>query len=342
MKQTYKRLLQLLPVIVAAVAVVVYALSFLPFTAGRMARTVALVERVEYYRICVDGRAVAWFGGVDDSLRAEGLVLPGDSGAVTRSYVSGIWVDKYPFFPSCPGLMLVPGGDSLRRVRFSEASKQPQLVVAKAVTGLTADSLPRAGRIGELDYYMCVHNVNDDGYNVMAAFTAKEKAAKTEADSLLLLLRRASRSRRLAVERVTSYALLYTDTAGRTVRKACREITKGGSGAFALLQTADGEKPRGAVSVYLHQWLTPETASGDSLTVAAMVGCAACGYAPAGARPALTGGKADGRGGHDVPPLLAPDGAAVFSRSGRFEGVSVGGRIVRPRSFGYGLKHLLQ
>lgn len=340
MKKSHKRLLQLLPATVAAVAVFVYALSFVPLSAGRMARTVALVERVEYYRICADGRAVAWFSGIGDSLRADGLALPGDSAAVTRTYMNGVWVDKYPFFPSCPGLLLVARGDSLRRAWWTAAAAEPLGVVEKAVEQLAADSLPRAGRIEELDYYMRIHNVNDDGYNVMAARTAAELTAKTAADSLLKLLRTASTARRLAVERVTAYTLLYNDTAGRIVRKACSEVYADGKNGFALLQTADREKPDGAVAVYLHQWLTPESGAGDSVTVAAMAGCTAYGYTPEEARRTLTGGMADGRGGHDVPPLLAPDGAAVFSRHGWLEGVCVDGRIVRPRRFGYGLKHL--
>lgn len=341
MKRNVKITLQLLPAVVGAVAVFVYLLSFVPLSAGRMARSVALVERVEYYRICADGRPVAWFRALGDSLRPCGLVLPGDSAAVTRGYASGVWVDRYPFLPSCPGLLLVAWGDSAGRARLSAAAAGPRSVVAEAIARLAADSLPRVRRLGELDYYMRVHNVNDDGYNVMAGRAAAERAAKAGADSLLGLLRRASGARRLAVERVTAYTLLYNDTAGNVCRKACTELTAGGRGEFALLQTADHEKPSGAVSVYLHQWFTPETGRGDSLTVAAMAGCASYGYSPAGARAALTRGTADGRGGHDVPPLLAPDGAAVFSRHGWFEGFSVGGRIVRPRRFGYGLNRLL-
>lgn len=341
MKRNVKIMLQLLPAIVVAAAVFIYLLSFVPLPDGRMARSVALVERVAYYRICADGRTVAWFGSLGDSLSADGLVLPGDSAAVSRGYANGVWVDKYPFFPSCPGLMLVAWGDSLQRVRLSAAAAGPRAVVERAVARLAADSMPRVRRLGELDYYMRVHNVNDDGYNVMAERAAAERTANAAADSLLRLLRGASAARSLTVERVTAYTLLYNDTAGNVCRKACAMLAEDMSGGFALLQTADREKPSGAVSLYLHQWLTPESDTGDSITVAAMAGCASYGYSPSVVRPVLTGGAADGRGGHDVPPLLAPDGAAVFSRCGWFEGFSMGGRIVRPCRFGYGLKHLL-
>ena len=132
-KLTYKKVLQSLPVALAAIAVVIYALSFLPRSAERMRRAVALVERVSYYRVCADGKPVAWFRELGDSLRPVGLSPSADSTVVTVSHVTAAWVDKYPFIPSCPGLLLVANADSMAHKRLSAAGGNVRPVLENAI-----------------------------------------------------------------------------------------------------------------------------------------------------------------------------------------------------------------
>lgn len=147
--------------------------------------------------------------------------------------------------------------------------------------------------------------------------------------------------RRLTVELVEKYTLLTADTAGGVARTACVWLTADKTSPFMLLQTVDKRKPDGASAVYLHQWLTPVADAGDSVVVASYPGCALYGFSPAGAKAQTFKGAAAGKARHALPPLLAPDGSLVFSSGGQLEGVSVDGRIVRPSSFGFGLKRLL-
>ena len=111
-KTIRKRILQSLPIALAAIVVVIYGLSFLPRSAVRMERSVALVEGVTYYELRADGRPVAWFKRLGDSLTLDGLSLKADSSVMTRFYATGCWVDRYPFVPSCRGTLLVANGDS--------------------------------------------------------------------------------------------------------------------------------------------------------------------------------------------------------------------------------------
>ena len=170
-KTIRKRILQSLPIALAAIVVVIYGLSFLPRSAVRMERSVALVEGVTYYELRADGRPVAWFKRLGDSLTLDGLSLKADSSVMTRFYATGCWVDRYPFVPSCRGTLLVANGDSADAGRLSAAGGRLRTVLRREAARL-AVAAERLGRVTEeIDYYMRVHNVNDDGFNVMAAYS---------------------------------------------------------------------------------------------------------------------------------------------------------------------------
>lgn len=341
-KSTLHKILQSLPLALAAIVFVLYGATFLPSSTKGMESCVALVEGMSYYEISADGRPVAIFSSLDDSLRPHGLALPADSVAATKRYANGCWVNKYPFITSCGGMILVANDDSMAEKRLLPAERQLPSIIDKAAERLSGRIIQLERKTAEIDYYMKVHNVNDDGYNVMAEYSASVKAERETANKLLTALGRASAARRLAIRRVTKYALLSPDSAGNTARTQCAIISPCRTSRFILLQTDGGYMPDGAKAVYPHLLLTPSFTQGDSLVIASYPGCTAYRFNPANARPATFGAAAKADGNHDLPPLLAPDGSAVFSAGGRFAGISSGGTIVKPSFFGFGLKELLK
>lgn len=341
MSKTVRRLLQLLPAIVAAVAAFVYALSFWPFSAGGMAGSVALVECRSHYRLMSGGREVAWFVALGDSLQPEGMVLPGDSSAVATACVNGVWVDRYAFVPSCRGLMVAANADSAAAERV-DAANGGILGVLAVKAGRMENELEMIDRaIDDADYYMRVHNAIDDGYNVMAARAQQLKARRAAVEKMLAVVSAAAAGRLPVIERVTEYTLLYSDTADVVSRKECSVLTADMSSGLLLLQTTDRSMPSGAEAVGMHQWLVPSTAPGDSLFVASVAGCGMAGYTPQPSSAAVYGARAGRRQATDLPPVLTPDGAPVFSRNGQFEGIMLNRRLVRPAEVGFGLKNLL-
>lgn len=341
-RRSLKLILQSLPIALAAIVFVMYGATFLPVSTERMERSVALVEGVSYYELMSGGKPVMAFKALNDSLLPQGLTLKADSAVMTRGYCSGCWVNKYPFVPSCGGLILIANGDSAAEKRIAEANKRLPYILDMAAGRLTARVEQLERQAEETDYYMKVHNVNDDGYNVMAEFSASVKAERDKAEKLLAALKTLSASGGAEVRLVTKYALVSVDTAGTVARKACDIVTPRLTGPFRLLRTADRSMADGARAVYLHQWLLPSPAVADSVVVASYPGCTEYKFSPETGGAATFGGavRADGR--HDLPPLLAPDGALVFTKGGRLAGISSAGRIVKPSVFGFGLKELLK
>ena len=233
-------MLQSLPVTLAAIVFIMYASTFAPRSAGEMERSIALVESVSYYQICAGGKPVVWFKSLGDSCTPEGMTLKADTAATTKRYATGCWVNKYPLFPSCPGLLLTANADSTAWENVAAANKDIRRTLAKAAKRIdgTINQLKR--KIEETDYYMKVHNVNDDGYNIMAVLAEDIKRQKAEAEKLAATLKTAAESGQAEIRIVTRHTLIYRDdTAERPVRKPCVTLTKTMTSPVTLLQTAD-------------------------------------------------------------------------------------------------------
>lgn len=341
-KTIIKKILQSLPAVVVAVAFVIYGATFLPATIGQMERSVVLVEGVSYYELRADGRPVMMFRSLGDSLLPENLSFKADSTVVTRTFMSGFWVKKLPFIASCGGRIVIANSDSTAAKQAVLANKTLPKIIEKAAERMTALIRRLDRKAEETDYYMRVHNVNDDGYNVMAEYSESIKAQKEKTGKLLSALKRLATKKHIEVRLIAEYALITADSTGNTSRTVCNVMTKRMTSPFLLLRTEDGTMTDGARAVYLHRWLSPSLAPGDSVITAAIAGCGSYKFNPRKARQATFTDVMRDSLRHDVPSLLAPDGAVVFTRSGRLAGVSTGGRITKPAAFGLGLKELLK
>ena len=169
-KSTLRIILQSLPIVLAAIVFVIYAATFLPFSTRQMENSVALVECESYYQICAGGKPVLWFKNLGDSCMPENMSIKAGQEVVTTKYSTCCWVNKYPLFPYCPGLLLTANKDSIAEKSIAAANKDMTNIIERTVRKLSAEIKQLNRKIEETDYYMKVHNVNDDGYNIMADY----------------------------------------------------------------------------------------------------------------------------------------------------------------------------
>ena len=135
-----------------------------------------------------------------------------------------------------------------------------------------------------------------DAVAFMAEFDENLKERREKAARLLAALKSAAKEKRLAMRLVTEYTLIRRDTAGHTVRTACRLMTADRTKPLRLLQTADRQMPDGASAVHLNVWPMPGFETGDSLIIASYAGCNAYGYSPTAAKTQAFKGAARGNG----------------------------------------------
>ena len=97
-----------------------------------------------------------------------------------------------------------------------------------------------------------------------------------------------------------------------------------------MLKTKDAFMPEDAYSVYTFDvfCLIPE--KGDSITVAGIFGLNnGCSEKASTQSPNVFKGRTTSLNTHDIPELLAPEGAPIFNRNGFFIGINNKGEIKR-------------
>lgn len=339
-RRIIKLTLQSLLAVLAAIAIVIYGLSFLPRSVERMERSVALIEYVSYYEIDVAGKPVAWFKALNDSLLPKDLSLKADTTIMNKRYIGGVWVNKYSFMPSCRGLILTTFPDSTERERLALANKSVSSLLRKVADNMEKDIERMTRETDETEYFLSIHNVSDDGYNTIAEYSERLKDNIEKTEKILSVIKSSTAKTRLGMRMVKKYTLLYKDTSGAMKQMACNVLTKESRKPFCLLQTTDKKKPEDVAPTYLHCWLTPTVGRGDSIVIAAYPGCSDGHFSPNSSRPKAFVGATIGEMRHNMPPLIAPDGSAVYSERGFFIGVSYKGTIVKPDVFGFRLNKL--
>ncbi len=340
-KRTSRIILQSLPAMPVAIVVVIYVMSLMPRSTKKMERGAALIEHKSYYELTVSGKPVAWFDALTDSCMSDNIMLSADSSVTKRSIINGCWVNKYAFMPSCHGMILTTDPDSMAYKTLAAANKNIGNVIKNTAERLESAIKSLSKKDEELRYYLSVHNVNDDGYNTMAYLDGRLKQQKEQAEKALEIIRKAQTAKNAAIRLVSKYTLLHKDTAGHTVRIACNTITPASEKPFRIIQTSDKQTPDNVSPTYLHQWFTPATDAERGIIVASFPGCMLNRYDVNGAKAATFSGKATGKSLHDIPPMLAPDGAAIYTSDGRMMGISYNGRITGTGNFGLALKNLL-
>lgn len=340
-KRALRITLQSLPALPVAIVLIIYVMSFLPCSTEKMERGVALIEYKSYYELTVSGKPVAWFDTLTDSCMSENIMLSADSSITKRSIINGCWVNKYPFIPSCHGMILTADPDSTCHKTLADANKNIANVIKKTAERLENEIKSLNKKDEELKYYLSVHNVNDDGYNTMAYLDGRLKQQKEQAEKALEVIKKAEAAKKTGIRLVSKYTLLYKDTAENIVRIACNTITPASEKPFRIVQTSDKKTPDNISATYLHQWFAPATDAERDIIAASYPGCTLSRYDTDGAKAATFSGKATGKSLHDIPPMLAPDGSAIYTSDGRMMGISYKGKIICTKNFGIALKNLL-
>lgn len=336
-----KHALQSLPLIAAAVAFLLYGLTFLPISEDKMCRSAALVEHVSYYEITANGKPKAWFSAFGDSLSLRGISSDTGRDVSERRLIAGVWANRYAFMPSCRGRILVPAADTLAAEALAAANRNAAAVLQQAVSETEKLIAQLGKKQTKLRYYLSIHNVSDDGYNTMAAYSAETDSSRKSAESLLSALKILAVGGMVSFRHVEKYTLLYTDADGKAKRMACRNLTKDLRKHFRIIQTADQKLPANAVAQYFHHWLLPSLAAGTEVSVPSVHGCPQSKTAADSLRTCLCSGVIKAGGRHDIPTFFSPDGSALFTKGGRFAGVTVGGVAQKANVFSFGFNDLL-
>ena len=305
-----------------------------PSDASGMRRTAVVVEQLTWHEVTVDNRPVLYFDSAEGDSALTGITSVRDS-ATHRRLTMGFWTNRWPLMPSCRGRVVAPytaeGGvprslnDSVivRLCRLSADIQLKRLQTQKS----------------ELDYYIRVHGVQDNGYQQIAALANSIKraaiAVRTARNIIDSLAADKKHRHRFALCTKATFSVTGHDDEGKTVRIPMHLVSRDSTLRLAVLQTSDRSTPDWAKPAKLLPW---DASTSRSVLSVATPGLGVHGIESDTVSPIIVQGTLQASGQHNLPRLLAPDGAPVYTRRGHFIGLVNGKQIVARREISKLLK----
>ena len=322
MKYSKKKLFLVIIGILVVLSAAVVTWQLLPSSMATMRGSVVMVEQTTWQEVLVDGKPKLYFNAVAGDSALLGVTANRDS-ALHHRRVAGCWVNRWQMLPSCFGRIVTVAcptpsapkqNDDSTIVRLCKQSIAMQLKTLKA-------------QKAELDYYLRVHGVQDNGYQRIAALTTRltatyndvERAAKF-IDSLAN-----AKNHKFGFRTMATYTAFFRDSEGKRTKADLFVAERNTKRGIMLLKTKDETTPDGARPLSISPW--NHNAERDIRAVG-FPGLGENGLECDTISPAIIPGHKTKGNCHDLPTLLASDGAPVFTAKGRFIGIIKGKTIV--------------
>ncbi|MGN1374983.1 MAG: hypothetical protein ACI4V5_00350 [Prevotella sp.] len=338
-KQKKTIIQSLLPIPVAIVLLYIY--SFKPFSVEDMENSCTLVKHTSTYRLNADGNTIAWFDLIDSDLQPQNISTYPTDNTKDSSMITACWIDKYALLPSCKGTMIT-NQDSIQSVRLHKLNGRIRTTIRERAVLLKKQIELLEKKNEDIEYYLSIHNVNDEGYNIIADYHNTLKKELSDSKTTLTTLENAVSARRLSIIRSENFTLLYTDTNGKVKRKTCRLITKDRTKPFCLIQTADQSLPKKAKPIHFYKWFTPTLNNGRIIIAITQPFCILENQLSEEIRNVAIIATIENKHISDMPSGVVPDGTPVFTSQGRPMGIIYKGELLSPGIFSTNYKTLLQ
>ncbi len=329
-KRVIKITLQSLPIVILAAIAFISVPSFLPENTDGMQQSVAVIEYKSQLVITSKGKVVAAVGEIMPDSTMKDVKERADKNTVKRQTSLGCWINKWSFVPSCPGLIISVSPQSEQEETL--ASYDADTLIDRTILRSKEMIKVYKQRKTELDYYLKTHSVKDEGYSFIAEYSEEYANLSNNLGKQLKLLMELKQMEGLHLYIRTSYSLLYS-TDGKKSQSIPCTVVKGTREKYAkqivLLQTKDRFMPKNANAVYRFNIMNVAPECNDTITIATIFGLNFWGsQKPMIQKVSTFEGIMKDSCNHNIPQLLAPNGAPVFNDKGFFIGLNFNGRII--------------
>lgn len=315
----------------ATIAFFMLSAILFPFSDDAIYRTTALVEQQYTYGIYSGDKQVACFRNIGKNLTMENPAETGDSSAVTTVMTAGCWIRNISVIPSDRGRILIPDANTNTDSIVHSMNKNIHSVLQKEIEN-QRKTLQRLSDISsELDYYLSIHNVRDDGFNTIAEYSGQVNSKKRNTEKLIKILEKAVNEKNINIKYIATYKLITNTEGQKTQYTACKKTDEEYTHGFISIQTEDGKIPSEAKAVYIDRIVISGADSSDCIKAAGICGIGTAGFVPPSDKTMISEGHMINSSAHDMPALLVPDGSPVFSKHGYFLGISKNGSIADVR-----------
>ena len=149
------------------------ALTFIPPTKEEQEKGHAQINYRYAYVLESDGQPVLYFSQLND-VYSQARIGRGSNGFAQMT-LEGQWVRRSLFWPWGNGQLLVPNPEALDSAiqRMENINENIDIYIDKQRQRLISADSVLTVRAKEMDYYLDIHDVTDEGYNTLATYAAE-------------------------------------------------------------------------------------------------------------------------------------------------------------------------
>lgn len=326
-----------------ATLLIFFLYSFLPLSREEMKQSVAIVECQSYYELTCKGKNLVFFNGLNEDSTFLNPTTQKNSTDKHIETMTGCWVNRISFLPSCRGLLLttIPFINE-PRIDYNSKNKIKHLFY-KELNSLKTKWKNLNAQISDLNYYMSTHNIQDEGYIPVAQHAEKSKAERTMTQNLITLLKQANPNK-IELTRTLKVKVIYKDGDNVMREKTCHILGDNPNLGFMLVRTDGEDTPDNVRSLFFYNLLAWKGHDGEKIFSPGYSGLVINGFSTKKTRIILSAGmlKKDKQSNlvHDIPSILSQDGAPIFGEYGQFLGISYKGKLFSPSQFGFAFNRL--
>ncbi len=240
-------------VVVALVSAAWLLFPLLPPTEKQKQKSVADVMCRYCYALDINGKSSLFIRSLEPDWSTTPFSSVSDTLVCDTIHTKGRWVNRWEAFPSCHGRIRIPNIYEDLILQIPTDKDSIRQIVDQQIHAFSNRLRQLTHAQAELDYYLLVHNVTDEGYNTIASYAVDVISMKKDVARALAVLERITEKDVLSISLIRHFSVaLPSDSAG-THRSTDCLLTDKRRGNDFIIQTADKRSPKGIYANYFNK-----------------------------------------------------------------------------------------
>ena len=254
MQKKKKRWLWIIPSAIIISIILIGGYSYLPLSKKQIRQSIAKIECKYCYALIENGKYIAFFNDINTDSVLVNLTYDKKVAIKTIEYTAR-WINKFQLLPWCNGRLLTRFSLKPKEEVVNFTNQNLSYIINKEKKLLAKKELDLKSEITELEYYLSLHNVRDEGFNTISIFNAKIIADLDTIQKLSRIINAISNPSKIKVKYIPQYSVIYKGNSLRTKRLPCVMLAdESQDNKQMIFQTANHNTPDGVRPLSRYQF----------------------------------------------------------------------------------------
>lgn len=239
-----------MPVIIAALAIWTIFRIWPDDNKSSLASVVKIDCKRHYVLSDSNGHNL-FFAFINADSLMEGLTWDKENIISHETESEGFWINQNWFYPSCGGKIISPVSDTTDIIMNHIT---PINFVEKEIEHLKKENRNITQKQSELKYYLRVHGVQDEGYDMVAKYATKIHSYKDSINKEIAILEKIQKANKINIYINDKYIVNYKNERKQNIKQVCYFIKKSSDNSIQLLRNSNNSIPDDMNAVSIMPW----------------------------------------------------------------------------------------